>query len=207
MSKRYIEADTAVSNADARYGEWVLAMAAAEGSQVNMVYKKQELFKAVKKVIESCPSVDPDSLRPVAHWDMEEDAVGDPIVWTCSNCKDSIIMYDGTPMENGYKYCPYCGARMEDATDGDFNVKIHCENEQEMDEAVALLNLANRMHWRKTAENPPKAEDADPRSATVLTVQVGIGFVTAWEWHIVADFPEEFPLWMPMPELPEEKRS
>ncbi len=90
---------------------------------------------------------------------------------------------------------------------GVFDVTIHCENEQEMDEAVALLNLANRMHWRKTAEDPPKAEDADPRSETVLTVQVGIGFVTAWEWQIVADFPEEFPIWMPLPELQEEKCS
>lgn len=69
-------------------------------------------YIAVKKVVESCPSVDPESLRPVAHWDMEEDAVGDPIVWTCANCKDSIIMYDGTPMENGYKYCPHCGAKI-----------------------------------------------------------------------------------------------
>ena len=53
-----------------------------------------------------------------------------------------------------------------------------------------------QLRWRKTAEEPPKAEDADPRSATVLTVQTGIGFVTAWEWHIVADFPEEFPVWI-----------
>ena len=83
MSKRYIEVDAAVSNAEARYGEWVLAMAAAEGNrQISMVYKKQELFKAVKKVIESCPSVDLDGLRPVAHWNMDKDAVGDPIVWT-----------------------------------------------------------------------------------------------------------------------------
>ena len=87
MSKRYIDVDAAVSNAEARYGEWVLAMAAAEGNrQISMVYKKQELFKAVKKVIESCPSVDLDGLRPVAHWNMDEDAVGDPIVWTCSKC-------------------------------------------------------------------------------------------------------------------------
>lgn len=64
--------------------------------------------------------IDADSLRPVAHWDMEEDAVGDPIVWTCSNCKDSIIMYDGTPMENGYKYCPHCGAKIAEVrADGD----------------------------------------------------------------------------------------
>lgn len=123
MSKRYIDADAAVSNADARYREWGLAMAAAEGRQINMVYKKQELFQAVKKVIKSCPSIDPDSLQS---------------------------------------------------------------------------------QWRKTADDPPKMEDTDPRSATVLTVQVGIGFVTAWEWHIVADFPEEFPVWMPMPKLPGE---
>lgn len=71
---------------------------------------------AVMGMIHNAPTIDPESLRPVAHWDMEEDAVGEPIVWTCSNCKDSIVMYDGAPMENGYKYCPMCGARMEDAT-------------------------------------------------------------------------------------------
>lgn len=118
---RLIDANAAAENADKRYDEWNLAMAAADGSrEINMVYKKQELFKAVKKVVESCPSVDPESLRPVAHWDMEEDAVGDSIVWTCSNCKDSIIMYDGTPMENGYKYCPHCGAKIAEVrADGD----------------------------------------------------------------------------------------
>ena len=103
---RLIDANAAVENADKRYDEWNLAMAAADGSrEINMVYKKQEL--------DSCPTIAPESLRPVAHWGMEEDAVGDPIIWTCSNCKDSIVMYDGTPMENAYKYCPMCGARME----------------------------------------------------------------------------------------------
>ncbi len=62
-----------------------------------------------------------------------------------------------------------------------------------------------KLQWRKTADDPPKMEDTDPRSTTVLTVQVGIGFVTAWEWNIVADFPEEFPVWMPMPKLPDER--
>lgn len=73
-------------------------------------------YKDALNSVDDAPTIDPETLRPVAHWDMEEDAVGDPIIWTCSNCKDSIVMYDGTPMENGYKYCPMCGARMEDAT-------------------------------------------------------------------------------------------
>jgi hypothetical protein len=68
-------------------------------------------------LIQAAPTIDPENLRPVAHWDMEEDAVGDPIIWTCSNCKESIVMYDGAPMENGYKYCPHCGARLEDGTE------------------------------------------------------------------------------------------
>ena len=73
-------------------------------------------YKDALNSVDEAPTIDPETLRPVAHWDMEEDAVGDPIIWTCSNCKDSIVMYDGAPMENGYKYCPMCGARMEDAT-------------------------------------------------------------------------------------------
>ena len=44
--------------------------------------------------------------------------------------------------------------------DSDFDVTIHCENEQQMNEAVELLYLANRMHWRKTAETPPTKEAA-----------------------------------------------
>ena len=48
--KRLIDANVAIENADKCYREWNLAMAAAEGNrQINMVYKKQELFKAVKK--------------------------------------------------------------------------------------------------------------------------------------------------------------
>lgn len=73
-------------------------------------------YKDALNSVDEAPTIDPETLRPVAHWDMEEDAVGNPIIWTCSNCKESIVMYDGTPMENDYKYCPMCGARIEDAT-------------------------------------------------------------------------------------------
>lgn len=86
-----------------------------------------------------------------------------------------------------------------------FNVTIHCENEQEIDEVVALLYLANRMHWRKTAENPPTEKDAV--HGNVLVKYMDATFAQSATWDIVAGAPDTFPLWMPMPELPEEKRS
>ena len=62
--------------------------------------------------IDIMPTIDPESLRPTAHWENEEDFNGDPVVWFCSACKERFLLYDGTPEENDYKYCPYCGARM-----------------------------------------------------------------------------------------------
>ena len=114
MSKRYIDVDAAVSNAEARYGEWVLAMAAAEGNrQISMVYKKQELFKAVKKVIESCPSVDPESLRPTAKWIIVR-RMADGAECKCGNCgrKEVFTTFD---RHTEHAYCCRCGCKMEAA--------------------------------------------------------------------------------------------
>lgn len=54
----------------------------------------------------------PESLRPTAKWENEDDYYGDSIIWCCSVCKDRFVLNDGTPEENNYKYCPSCGARM-----------------------------------------------------------------------------------------------
>lgn len=106
---RLIDANAAIENADKRYNEWNLAMAAAEGNrQINMVYKKQELFKAVKKVVDSCNTIDPESLRPVAHW--EESVCFDDAFWVCSNCK---FPSEAIAAPRLYHYCPNCGAKME----------------------------------------------------------------------------------------------
>lgn len=69
-------------------------------------------LRGVLEDIEEAPTIDPESLRPTAHWENEEDFNGDPVVWFCSACKERFFLYDGTPEENDYKYCPYCGARM-----------------------------------------------------------------------------------------------
>lgn len=33
--------------------------------------------------------------------------------FTCSACGESIILDDGTPLENEYRYCPFCGDKSE----------------------------------------------------------------------------------------------
>lgn len=118
--RRLIDANAAIENADKRYSEWNLAMAAAEGNrQISMVYKKQELFKAVRKVIESCPPVDPESLRPVAHWEEIPgscvSSAGKSGSWCvpatrCTNPKCGEI----NPCGLKTPFCPMCGSRMED---------------------------------------------------------------------------------------------
>ena len=33
--------------------------------------------------------------------------------YKCSACGEIQMIIDGTPKENGWKYCPHCGAKME----------------------------------------------------------------------------------------------
>lgn len=83
--------------------------------------------------------------------------------------------------------------------DSDFDVTIHCEDEQQMNEAVELLHLANRMHWRKTSENPPTEKDA--AYGKVIAVFMDAKFAQAAPWDFVAVDPQLYPRWMRMPEV------
>ena len=57
--KRLIDANLIVSVAENAYGQWNLAMAAADGKrEISLVFKMQELCKAVKAVAENAPTVD-----------------------------------------------------------------------------------------------------------------------------------------------------
>lgn len=91
------------------------------------------------------------------------------------------------------------------AYNSEFDVTIHCENEREMNDAVALLNLANRLHWRKTDLTPPTEEDADEHGKVLAIEKCGAfeGAVETWDFDTVAQFPDQYPIWMPLPKLPE----
>ena len=72
---RAIDADKAMEVAQIKYNDWNLAMAAADGQrEINLCFKKQELFKAVKAVIDCVPTLTPpnepltlDELRASPH--------------------------------------------------------------------------------------------------------------------------------------------
>ena len=34
--------------------------------------------------------------------------------WRCSECDEYFCLYEGTPQDNNYYYCPNCGAKMEE---------------------------------------------------------------------------------------------
>ena len=64
---------------------------------------------AATEIIDRQPTIDPESLRPRAHW---EDVFQDgPCGWSgkCSACK---VMNDIPPVMLAH-YCPNCGAKME----------------------------------------------------------------------------------------------
>lgn len=59
MPDEYISREAAIKYAEHAYHEWNLAMAAADGKrEINLVYKRQELCKAVESVFRDMPAAD-----------------------------------------------------------------------------------------------------------------------------------------------------
>ena len=105
---RLIDADQAVAEAERLLELYNLAMAGAENNrEINHVFKRQELFKAVRAVVKTCPTVD-----PIKHGHWIDTGRGDHYFskqYRCSCC--NYVEYMRSP------YCYHCGARM----DGDKN--------------------------------------------------------------------------------------
>lgn len=34
--------------------------------------------------------------------------------WECSECGGLLLINDGTPLENDWSFCPYCGSKLEE---------------------------------------------------------------------------------------------
>ena len=85
--------------------------------------KKTDLYWIIKPIwdskgyvqgyeeFRSIPSVD---FAQVMHGRWE---CGEENSWFCSECDEEFYLEDGTPQENGYRFCPNCGARMDGESD------------------------------------------------------------------------------------------
>ena len=116
----YISREAALKAAEHAYGEWNLAMAAADGArQINLVYKRQELLKAVASVFDIVPAAD---VEPVRHgnWNIRL-ADEMTLCLECSVCGRKVDNIDlHYLLEAGeygeacrrYPYC-HCGAKMD----------------------------------------------------------------------------------------------
>lgn len=115
----YIEREAAVKLARHAYNQWNLAMAGADGRrEINLVYKRQELCKAVELVFADSPSAD---VAPVVHSRWEECDYVEPCVHgfgtirtpdaglKCKHCAH-VFKKQLLWKEN---YCPNCGAKMD----------------------------------------------------------------------------------------------
>ena len=59
--------------------------------------------------------------EPVRHgrWEVSTDEWFETDVYTCSKCRESYVLVEGTPKENLWNYCPNCGAKMGIKDGGD----------------------------------------------------------------------------------------
>lgn len=70
----------------------------------------KQIFYVTGEDIDAAPTIGLDNLRPYGHW---EKIPGELHVVCCTNC--GIVKPDFFVHDN---YCPNCGAKMEDKSDG-----------------------------------------------------------------------------------------
>lgn len=91
-------------------------MAIARLTNVEVTNKLATMTDA-KRVIAEMPAAD---VAPVVYsrWEDSIDEWFGTDVYTCSKCRESYVLVEGTPKQNLWHYCPNCGAKM-DGGDGD----------------------------------------------------------------------------------------
>ena len=69
-------------------------------------------------LMEEIKAIQAADVAPVRHglWEERDDGFGGTY-YHCSVCGEDWCTIDGTPAENGMRYCPQCGARMDGDAD------------------------------------------------------------------------------------------
>ena len=89
-------------DADALIGKTII------GSRRN---NKTIIRYIVTNIVQNAPTVD---AEPVRHGKWKQwDSYGFEDTYKCTACGESFVLIEGTPITNGYKYCPSCGTKMD----------------------------------------------------------------------------------------------
>lgn len=72
-----------------------------------------------KRAIRTIPAGTIIDVSPVVHgrWEDSTDEWFGTDVYTCSKCRESYVLVEGTPKQNLWNYCPNCGAKMGGGAD------------------------------------------------------------------------------------------
>ena len=73
----------------------------------------QEEAEAICSILNALPT-QPERMR--GEW-VEDDDGWDGEIWRCSECDAVFTLNEGSPEENGYYFCPNCGADMRGEDD------------------------------------------------------------------------------------------
>ena len=89
-----------------------ISTAALGDALENLKERKIVSYMELVSEINAIPAAD---VVPVvrSRWREREDLYYGWNVWECMNCHEEFILEEGTPVDNEYKFCPNCGARME----------------------------------------------------------------------------------------------
>lgn len=89
---------------------------AAHDAVTDAIWHGKRSMYDVASAINSVPNAD---VAPVRHgrWEDSIDEWFGTDVYTCSKCRESYVLVEGTPKENLWHYCPNCGAKMDGGAD------------------------------------------------------------------------------------------
>lgn len=111
MADEFIRREDAIETAVSAFNAWNLAMAAADGNrEINLVFRRKELCKAVELVFRGAPAAD---VAEVVHgeWVLLDDCSNSGLY--CSVCRRRVHREDFAYKKLRSKYCPHCGAKMD----------------------------------------------------------------------------------------------
>ena len=86
--------------------------------------------------------------------------------------------------------------------------------ENELEQLVCIVESTptaadtDVQRWRKTAEEPPTRKDGNKIGSILCAgyhcnIRDGMWLENIMPWHVVRDNPGMFPLWMPLPKMPD----